>query len=81
MVSAAQITGEGKPDLTWKALHVPDSANGHDTHERALERISLPEAAAREISARLWTGATLMISDNGPGNETGKYTDLIVQTR
>jgi hypothetical protein len=80
-LTAAGIGDDGRPTTTWAAVRVPDAAHGADSHHRALERITLPEAARAEISRRLWTGATFMISDNGPGNETGRYTDLIVQTR
>lgn len=80
-LTAAGIGDDGRATTTWAALRVPDAAHGADSHQRALERITLPEAARAEIARRLWTGATFMISDNGPGNETGRYTDLIVQTR
>lgn len=80
-LTAAAIGEDGRPRTAWAALRVPDAAHGADSHQRALERIALPEAARAEIARRLWTGATFMISDNGPGNETGRYTDLIVQTR
>ena len=33
------------------------------------------------IAERLWTGASLIISDQGISNETGTYTDFIVLTR
>jgi hypothetical protein len=50
------------------------------TAKEALDRIELSDDLRKRIGDRLWTGASLIISDNGPGNETGKYTDYIVQT-
>jgi hypothetical protein len=46
-----------------------------------LDRLEMPEEAARFIADRLWTGAALIVSDQGISNETGTYTDFIVLTR
>jgi hypothetical protein len=53
----------------------------HETAMGALERIDMPEETRQFISERLWTGASLIISDQGISNETGTYTDFIVLTR
>jgi hypothetical protein len=47
----------------------------------ALDRISIPEEALELISEHVKPGSTLIVSDHGVGNETGQYTDIIVQTR
>ena len=47
----------------------------------ALDRISIPEEALELISEHIKPGSTLIVSDHGVGNETGQYTDIIVQTR
>lgn len=57
----------------------PDYAQ--ETAASALARFELPEEARRFIEERLWTGASLIISDEGISNETGTYTDFIVLTR
>jgi hypothetical protein len=46
-----------------------------------LERIELPEETRKLISDKLWTGASLIVSDQPISHETGKYTDFIVLTR
>jgi hypothetical protein len=52
-----------------------------ETAASALERFELPEEAQRFIADRLWTGASLIVSDEGISNETGTFTDFIVLTR
>lgn len=47
----------------------------------ALERIEIPPEAAARISALLWTGASLIVSDHGMSSETGEYTDFTIATR
>jgi hypothetical protein len=53
----------------------------HSSLREALERIEIPAEASRVISERVWLGASLILSDFGISNETGKYTDIIVLTR
>lgn len=47
----------------------------------ALDRIELPPGVRERISELLWTGASLIVSDNGRSGEMSKYTDFIVLTR
>jgi lipoprotein-anchoring transpeptidase ErfK/SrfK len=47
----------------------------------ALDRIAIPQDARDQISELLTPGASLIISDQGLGPETGKGTDFIVLTR
>jgi len=47
----------------------------------ALERVTIPPEALARISELMSPGASLIISDQGPGSETGKGTDFIVLTR
>jgi L,D-transpeptidase catalytic domain len=67
----------GKPAQPVEAV----PARPHETAAGALERIEMPEETRQFISERLWTGASLIISDQGMSNETGTYTDFIVQPR
>jgi lipoprotein-anchoring transpeptidase ErfK/SrfK len=57
------------------------TGRGHETAAGALGRFELPEETRRFIADRLWAGATLIVSDNGPSGETGLSTDFIVLTR
>jgi hypothetical protein len=61
-----------------KVVEAPvPSGNASD----ALERIEIPAEAVTRISELLTPGASLIISDQGLGPETGKETDFIVLTR
>ena len=51
------------------------------TPAEALERIDIPPVALTRISALMSKGASLIISDQGLGGETGIETDFIVLTR
>jgi len=53
----------------------PESAAG------ALDRIELPDGARERIAELLWTGGSLIVSDNPRSYEMGEYTDFIVLTR
>ncbi len=47
----------------------------------ALDRIKFSDEVLEAISSKLWTGASLIISDHGISNETGKGTDFVVLTK
>jgi hypothetical protein len=48
----------------------------------ALERIELAQDVRERIAERLWTGSSLIISDQSPSSETGNDgTDLTVKIR
>lgn len=55
-------------------LSTPDKANG------ALDRIEIPQDAVERIAELLTPGSSLIISDYGISDETGKDTDFIVLT-
>jgi hypothetical protein len=46
-----------------------------------LDRIELPQQVIDRVSEYITAGATLIVSDQGLGYETGAYTDFIVLTR
>lgn len=47
----------------------------------ALSRIQIPGEVLDLISERVWTGASVIISDRGITHETGTGTDFIVETK
>src|SRR5262249_8799196 len=51
------------------------------TAAQALERIQFPPEAIDRISELLVPGSSLVVSDEGLGRETGRYTEFIVLTR
>ncbi len=50
------------------------------TAGQALDRVTIPPEALERISELMSVGASLIISDQGLGPETGKGTDFIVLT-
>jgi hypothetical protein len=48
---------------------------------QALDRVTIPPAALDRIAELLTPGSSLVISDEGLGRETGRYTEFIVETR
>jgi hypothetical protein len=48
---------------------------------QALNRIQIPQEAADRIGEILIPGSSLVISDEGLGRETGRYTEFIVLSR
>lgn len=46
-----------------------------------LDRIDIPQDVVERVSEYITAGASLIVSDHGLGNETGLYTDFIVETR
>ena len=66
---------QAKPVVIARELRSGPSATD------ALDRIDLPKEALDRLSEMLTPGASLIISDQGLGPETGKETDFIVLTR
>ena len=51
------------------------------TPAEALARIDIPQDVIEQISEMIVPGSSLIVSDQGLGEETGEYTDFIVVTR
>ncbi len=51
------------------------------TPQQALARIDIPQDAIDQISELMASGSSLVVSDQGLGEETGEGTDFIVVTR
>ena len=52
-----------------------------ETAAGALDRIELPEGARARIAELLWSGGSLIVSDNPRSGEMSEYSDFIVLTR
>jgi hypothetical protein len=73
------IKGKGRASLEERPV---SSANGlHQAAVEALNRITLPPEVLDRVAPYIVPGASLLISDQGLGEETGKETDFIVVTR
>jgi lipoprotein-anchoring transpeptidase ErfK/SrfK len=59
------------------AVVTADSSNATE----ALDRVAIPQEAIERISELLTPGSSLIITDEGLGRETGRYTEFIVETR
>jgi len=53
----------------------------HHAAVEALDRIEIPPEALERIAPLIAPGASLLISDQGLGDETGRDTDFIVVTK
>jgi hypothetical protein len=65
-------------DDSAKTLDIPPPPQ---TPAEALARIAIPQDAIDRISALMVPGSSLIVSDQGIGDETGEGTDFIVVTR
>ena len=69
-------SADAKADISWDWR--PASASPSE----ALERIDIPKDVRDRIAERLWTGASLIISDQPVSGETGNDgTDLTIKLR
>ena len=59
------------------AVITSDASNATE----ALDRVNIPQEAIDRISELLTPGSSLIITDEGLGRETGRYTEFIVETR
>ena len=67
--------------VRWSQVSLPVKGAAPTSAAQALERIQIPEEARIEVGRRLSAGASLLISDQGLGRETGKTaTDFILLT-
>ncbi|HWF93740.1 MAG TPA: L,D-transpeptidase [Xanthobacteraceae bacterium] len=71
---SAKIGPKAQPASRAQDVHVPQTA------AQALDRIQIPQEALDRIGEILSPGASLVISDQGLGPETGEGTDFIVLT-
>jgi hypothetical protein len=73
-------TGWTKPSGKGKSVE-PVAVGKPSTAAEAIERVTIPQDAIDRISELMSAGASLIISDQGLGPETGTGTDFIVLTR
>jgi lipoprotein-anchoring transpeptidase ErfK/SrfK len=64
-----------------EAVRRSAEARALQTADAALQRIEIPSDVRLQIEDVMKPGSSLIVSDNGLSNETGKYTDFIVPLR
>jgi hypothetical protein len=75
-------TAERPRQQRGKAQPPPADALTTETAASVLARFELPAATRQFIEERVWTGATLIVSDTGASpHETGLHTDFVVLTK
>jgi hypothetical protein len=84
----AEPSRQAKPAITKtgkkagkKLEPAPKPVSAPLTAAEVLDRIEIPPEAVERIGQLLAPGSSLVVSDYGLGNETGKGTDFIVVTR
>jgi lipoprotein-anchoring transpeptidase ErfK/SrfK len=80
--AAEPVRAKGRSrDVHEEKPQVPFTGSLRQAAMNALDRIELPPDALERIVPLVTPGASLLISDQGLGPETGKETDFIVVTR
>jgi len=64
-----------------EAARLASSNRLSQSAEEALQRVSIPDDVRLKIEDVMKPGSSLIVSDNGLSNETGKFTDFIVPVR
>lgn len=81
VASAAPEVERPRPGKAQLQASGPATALLPATAANALSRVKFSETAMQKISEKVWTGASLIISDYGISHETGKGTDFVILTR
>jgi hypothetical protein len=72
---------EDKPRRKRSAVAEPAAPALPSSPAEALDRLSVPDDAMQRIASALAPGGSLVVSDLGLGDETGRGTDFIVPLR
>jgi L,D-transpeptidase catalytic domain len=75
------IGGASEASKARKGEKAEPVRNAAQTAAGALDRVEMPKEAVDRISELLTPGSSLIISDKGISNETGKGTDFVILTR
>jgi lipoprotein-anchoring transpeptidase ErfK/SrfK len=81
-VYTAIAANDDNASMRWTVVSTAAAAPGSSASASgALDRITIPQDAVDQISELMSVGASLIVSDQGLGPETGKGTDFIVLTK
>ena len=67
--------------LRWTSVSVSDGAMPRQSASAAMNRITIEPQLVDAIGRRVWTGATVLISDQPASRETGRGTDFVILTK
>jgi hypothetical protein len=67
--------------LRWTSVSMSDGPTPRVSASNAMNRITIDPKLADEIGRRVWTGATVLISDQPASRETGRGTDFVILTK
>ena len=82
----------GGDDMRWTAVSIGPHVPGQEGYGKkkeptltdaehagaALDRIAMPAEVSERISAALWPGSSIIVSDEEQSKETGESTDFVV---
>lgn len=72
---------QAQPPRMTKSLRGAVVTSESSNAAEALDRVAIPQEAIDRIAELLTPGSSLIITDEGLGRETGRYTEFIVETR
>jgi len=75
----AATRSDDNPRRSKKIVEV--AAPAASSPSEALDRVTIPDSALKRIASALAPGGSLIVSDQGLGDETGRGTDFIVPLR
>lgn len=80
-VRAAWRSEDESPRRRKNAVAVHESLPPASSPSEALDRLTIPPEAMERLAAAMAPGGSLVVSDHGLGQETGRGTDFIVPLR
>jgi lipoprotein-anchoring transpeptidase ErfK/SrfK len=72
---------QAQPPRMTKSMRGVVVTSESSSATEALDRVTIPQEAIDRIADLLTPGSSLIITDEGLGRETGRYTEFIVETR
>ena len=79
--SVVSLPAPAKQPHKKKAAEAAPSDETPSSPSEALDRIAIPDDARQRLAEAMAPGASLTVSDQGLGDETGRGTDFIVPLR
>jgi hypothetical protein len=78
LVGRSNVRTAETQERTHQALHAPANETDQPSAKAALDRIIIPEDTIDRIAQMVSPRSSLIISDEGPGSETGRDTEFVI---